>query len=162
MKPFLSEDQMKLYTLIWQKFIATQMNPAVQSTKTIEIAAGDGIFIAKGSTIESKGFLEVFPHRMIILGENIDKGYENEDTLNINKLEKIQNFTKPPARFTEASLIKELESKGIGRPSTYASITGTIITRKYVLLMKKKFFPTELGRHYRAYNLYENGFLENF
>ena len=142
---FLTKDQLKLYKLIWQKFIATQMPPILLKTKNLEIEAGKAIFTANGSTITDKGFSEVFPHNSLNFGEKIDAGYSSGDKLEPEKIEKIQKFTKPPARYTEASLIKELESKGIGRPSTYATITNTIQERKYVVLKNKRFFPTELG-----------------
>ena len=142
---YLNKDQLKLYTLIWQKFIATQMLPVSLKTKILEIEAGKALFTASGSTITNKGFSEVFPHNSPNNGENIDAGYQTNDKLIPEKIEKIQKFTKPPARYTEAALIKELESKGIGRPSTYASITNTIQERKYVILKAKRFFPTELG-----------------
>jgi len=142
---FLTKEQIKLYTLIWQKFVATQMIPVSMKSKILDIESGKAMFSATGNTIEEKGFMEVFPHIKVILGENIDAHYMKDDLLEAEKIEGIQRFTKPPARFTEASLIKELESKGIGRPSTYAAITSTILFRKYVILSKKKFFPTELG-----------------
>jgi len=142
---FLTKEQLKLYTLIWQKFVATQMIPVLLKSKILDIESGKAMFSATGNTIEEKGFMEVFPHIKVILGENIDAHYIKDDLLEAEKIEGIQRFTKPPARFTEASLIKELESKGIGRPSTYAAITSTILFRKYVILSKKKFFTTELG-----------------
>ncbi|MDP8268697.1 MAG: type I DNA topoisomerase [Candidatus Tenebribacter davisii] len=142
---YLSKDQMNLYTLIWQKFIATQMLPVKMSNKEITIKIGEAIFSASGSSIENRGFLEVFPHTKVILGENIDNGYLSGDVLTTKETSSKQNFTKPPARYTEALLIKELESKGIGRPSTYAAITNTIRLRKYVFIKAKRFHPTELG-----------------
>jgi len=153
---YLNKEQLKLYTLIWQKFIATQMIPVFLKSKNLEIDVGKAGFNAIGSTIVDKGFMEVFPHINVSLGENIDQGYKQNDILIPEKIEGIQRFTKPPSRFSEASLIKELESKGIGRPSTYAAITSTILYRKYVILQKKRFFPTELG-------ITVNGFLvKNF
>ncbi|MDO9576594.1 MAG: type I DNA topoisomerase [Candidatus Cloacimonadales bacterium] len=142
---YLSKDQMKLYTLIWQKFIATQMVPISLKTKNLEITIGTGMFGATGNTITEKGFLDVFPHTKVVLGEIIDDGYAVNDILDCKKLEALQQFTKPPVRFTEAMLIKELESDGIGRPSTYAAITNTIQARKYVQMTERKFIPTELG-----------------
>jgi len=141
----LSKEQLKLYTLIWQRFVATQMNPILLNSTKLEIAVSNTAFEAKGSTILEKGFSKVYPHSIIILGENIDKNYVEKDALNCQKLDALQKFTKPPARFTEASLIKELESNGIGRPSTYANITSTIRLRNYVLLIQRKFHPTDLG-----------------
>ncbi|MCF7858185.1 MAG: type I DNA topoisomerase [Candidatus Cloacimonetes bacterium] len=144
-KQYLTKDQLKLYTIIWQKFIASQMIPAKLNNKELIIIIGKVVFNATGSSIENKGFLEVFPHTMVILGEKIDDAYQENDVLEIKELNSKQHFTKPPARYTEALLIKELESKGIGRPSTYAAITNTIRSRKYVFLTNKRFHPTELG-----------------
>lgn len=144
-KQYLTNDHIKLYTMIWQKFIATQMLPVKMNNKELVIKVGEAIFSANGSSIENKGFLEVFPHTMVILGEKIDNGYATGDILKSTNTAAKQNFTKPPARYTEALLIKELESKGIGRPSTYAAITNTIKLRKYVFLKSKRFHPTELG-----------------
>ena len=145
LKQYLTKDQINLYTMIWQKFIATQMLPVKMNNKELIIKIGDAVFSANGSSIENKGFLEVFPHTKVILGEKIDNGYKEKDILKSKGTSSKQNFTKPPARYTEALLIKELESKGIGRPSTYAAITNTIRQRKYVLLQTKRFHPTELG-----------------
>ncbi|MDP8202675.1 MAG: type I DNA topoisomerase [Candidatus Tenebribacter burtonii] len=142
---YLTKDQINLYTMIWQKFIATQMLPVKMNNKELVIKIGEATFSANGSSIENKGFLVVFPHTKVILGEKIDDGYLKDDILKSKKTTSKQHFTKPPSRYTEALLIKELESKGIGRPSTYAAITNTIRLRKYVLLQSKRFFPTELG-----------------
>ncbi len=144
-KQYLTKDQINLYTMIWQKFIATQMLPVKMNNKELVIKIGDALFSANGSSIENEGFLVVFPHTKVILGEKIDNGYVNGDILKSKETSSKQSFTKPPARYTEALLIKELESKGIGRPSTYAAITNTIRLRKYVLLKSKRFHPTELG-----------------
>nr|MDK2851050.1 topoisomerase [Candidatus Cloacimonadota bacterium] len=143
--PFLSKEQLKLYTLIWQRFVATQMKPAKVQTSTAKIEIGDAVFAASGNQITFEGFLKCYPHVNIQLGENIDKGYRKADVLEHDALRKSQHFTSPPSRFTEASLIKELEAKGIGRPSTYATILSTIRNRKYVVLEKKNFKPTPLG-----------------
>ncbi len=141
----LNPDQLKLYTLIWQRFIATQMKPVRLNTVSLEIQKGDAIFKTSGSTIIDKGFSVCYGYSSISLGEIIDKDYAVEDLLNTLKIEGKQHFTKPPARFSEASLVKELESLGIGRPSTYASITSTILEREYVKIEEKKFLPTDLG-----------------
>ncbi|MCB5230395.1 MAG: type I DNA topoisomerase [Candidatus Cloacimonas sp.] len=143
---FLKPDQLKLYTLIWQRTIATQMKPAELNTVKIIIEAGEGQFKTTGSTIKYPGFLECYKHINLALGEMIDKEYVENDILQIKDLKGVQRFTKPPARYSEATLIKELESKGIGRPSTYASITSTILERKYVTIKEKRFFSTDLGR----------------
>jgi len=144
-KHYLSPEQFKLYSLIWQKFIATQMIPISLNTLQIDIQGGNASFSVKGNTIINKGFMEVFPHVVMVLGEDIDKNYQKGDQLILQKIASKQNFTKPPARYRESTLIKELESKGIGRPSTYASITNTIQDRKYVILKNKRFFSTDLG-----------------
>jgi len=144
-KDFLNKDQLKLYTLIWQRFVATQMNPVELSSVTLTIEAGAAEFKATGSVINNPGFTKVYPHVAISLGEEIDPGYSEKDLLICQKIEGLQHFTKPPSRFSEASLIKELESKGIGRPSTYSSIVNTLTERKYAVIKEKRFFPTELG-----------------
>ncbi len=141
----LSKDQLRLYTLIWQRFVATQMQPVSTQTVTVEIASDNALFVSKGSVILYDGFLKAYPHTKITLGEKIDKNYKPNMKMRMDNLTANQNFTKPPARYTESSLIKELEAKGIGRPSTYATITNTIIQRKYVEKLKKQFVPTELG-----------------
>lgn len=142
---YLSKDQLRLYTLIWQRFIATQMVPILVDMKNLDISIGKALFTANGGIVIEKGFLESYPHYKVILGEKIDQDYKTDDILQLKKIEGIQLFTKPPARFTEATLIKELESKGIGRPSTYATITNTIRLRKYVELKARIFHPTQLG-----------------
>ncbi|MCD8480888.1 MAG: type I DNA topoisomerase [Candidatus Cloacimonetes bacterium] len=141
----LSKEQLKLYTLIWQRFIATQMRAAKVQASIAKVAVGKAEFAASGNNITDEGFLKCYPHVNIPLGVKIHPDYRNEDELEHDKLKKTQNFTTPPSRFTEASLIKELEAKGIGRPSTYAAILGTIRNRKYVVLEKKSFLPTPLG-----------------
>ncbi|HNX37437.1 MAG TPA: type I DNA topoisomerase [Candidatus Cloacimonadota bacterium] len=141
----LTRDQLRLYTLIWQRFIATQMKPVKLAVTNAQISVGRAIFAASGSQITEQGFLEAYPHVNIILGEKIDPAYTKEDKLEYSEPVYSQNFTSPPSRYTEASLIKELEAKGIGRPSTYASIISTIKTRKYVLMEKKSIAPTSLG-----------------
>ncbi len=141
----LSKDQLKLYTLIWQRFVATQMKAVKVEQTSAQIAMGKAIFTASGSEIKDEGFLKVYPHVNIIPGEQIHKDYAKQDNLEHDELVKSQHFTTPPSRFTEASLIKELEARGIGRPSTYASIISTIRNRKYVTMEKKSFLPSTLG-----------------
>jgi len=143
---YLTAEQAKLYTLIWQRFAATQMRPAKLQTLNLSITAGEGVFGATGSTVAEQGYMLAYPHTILVLGEKIDAAYAQGDALEVDELTPNQHFTKPPARYTEASLIRELEAKGIGRPSTYAQITNTIIERTYVELIQKKFHPTELGR----------------
>ena len=141
----LSKDQYKLYTLIWQRFVATQMIPARLETTTASIELGEANFAASGSKVLEEGFLKAYPHVTIVSGEQIDSGYKSKDELEHDALKKSQHFTSPPSRFTEASLIKELEAQGIGRPSTYAAIISTLRKRKYVGMEKKSFVPTPLG-----------------
>ncbi|MEF3693736.1 MAG: type I DNA topoisomerase [Candidatus Cloacimonadota bacterium] len=142
---YLSKEQLKLYTLIWQRFIATQMKPAQLQVNTAKVSLGPALFSASGTEILEEGFIKAYPHVVVVQGEKIHEAYVQEDLLEYDKLEQLQYFTKPPSRFTEASLIKELEAKGIGRPSTYASIIDTIKKRKYVQMEKKSFLPTSLG-----------------
>jgi len=145
LKPFLSRDQYKLYDIIWKRFTATQMINMKLSTVNLDISCGKGLFKASGSVIIENGFYEIFPYINISTGEKIHPDYKLNDCLQKSEVIGKQHFTKPPAYFTEAQLIKELESKGIGRPSTYATITNTIIERKYVEVKEKKFLPTDLG-----------------
>ncbi len=145
----LSSDEAKLYTLIWQRFIASQMNPAVYAQRTVSITGGKYTFKVTGSTLLFDGFLKLY---------HIEEDDEKEtkvklpgdlkakDAVDLNKVDPKQHFTQPPARFTEASLVKEMEKEGIGRPSTYANILGTIRKREYTELdEKKRFVPTPLG-----------------
>ena len=141
----LSKEQQKLYTLIWQRFVATQMKPVKLLVTTAKIEIGKALFNANGNQIVEEGFLKAYPHVNIPLGEKIHPDYINADLLEHSDLLSTQHFTSPPSRFTEASLIKELEAKGIGRPSTYASIISTIRNRKYVSMEKKSFLPSPLG-----------------
>jgi DNA topoisomerase-1 len=142
---YLSKEQQKLYTLIWQRFVATQMKGAKVLATTAAINVGNATFNASGNQISDEGFLKCYPHVNIPLGEKIHKDYALKNELEYSPLKQSQHFTSPPSRFTEASLIKELEAKGIGRPSTYAAIISTIRNRKYVNIEKKNFVPTPLG-----------------
>lgn len=149
-KPYLSRDQYRLYRLIWERFVASQMANAVMDTLTAQIHAGEAVFRATGSKIKFDGFMRVY-----IEGKDEDsKKEENDrylpslasgDRLRKKKIEPKQHFTQPPPRYTEAKLVKALEEKGIGRPSTYAPTLNTIQKRGYVLLEEKRFFPSELG-----------------
>jgi DNA topoisomerase I len=141
----LSREQLKLYTLIWQRFIATQMKAVKVLATTAKIAVGEAEFSASGNQISYEGFLKCYAHVNIPLGEKIHQDYAKTDELEHDALRKSQHFTTPPSRYSEASLIKELEAKGIGRPSTYAAILSTIRNRNYVVLEKKSFIPTPLG-----------------
>ncbi|MBN2829564.1 MAG: type I DNA topoisomerase [Candidatus Cloacimonetes bacterium] len=151
MARYLDKDHLKLYTLIWQRFIATQMKAAKLNTIKIEVEAGPGQFVTTGSTVEFQGFLEAYPHVKVNQGEIIDAAYVVKDKLLTKEFTPNQHFTKPPSRYSEASLIKEMESDGIGRPSTYASIINTIVTRTYVKMEKKLFVPTDLGVNVNAF-----------
>jgi len=142
---YLNKEQLKLYTLIWQRFIATQMKPVKLSVTSARINIGLAEFGATGNQIAEEGFLKAYPHVNIVQGEKIDLSYTKSDQLEHSELLCNQNWTTPPSRYTEASLIKELEAKGIGRPSTYATIISTIRNRKYVGMEKKSFVPTQLG-----------------
>ena len=156
MAAFLAEDELKLYRLIWMRFVASQMTPAVFDTTSIDIlAAGkDGatyLFRATGSVPKFDGFLRVYEEGKDQKDEDDDELknklplVEQGEKLKFKSLEPEQHFTEPPPRFTEATLVKELESDGVGRPSTYASILSTIQEREYVKKEGGKFFPTELG-----------------
>jgi len=143
-KQYLSRDQNRLYKLIWNRLMASQMNPAVYDQVRINIAAGDYIFKATGSTLRFSGFLilnqDQEEDKEIVLPD-LQEGQE----LTLLELFPEQHFTQPPPRFNEASLIKMLEEKGIGRPSTYSPIIETIQSRGYVVKENKAFVPTELG-----------------
>jgi len=135
--------QLKLYTLIWQRFIACQMAPAIFDSVSADIKAGDYTFRANGQTLRFDGFLKVYPTKF----EEIElPDLEKDNNLELLKLNSLQHFTEPPARYNEASLIKTLEKHGIGRPSTYAPIISTIQDRNYVAENnQKRFFPSEMG-----------------
>jgi DNA topoisomerase I len=154
-KQYLQEDEFKVYKLIWQRFVASQMNPAVFDQTTVDIDAASGDvkywFRVTGSVLKFDGFLKVY--------EESKEGKDEEDealkhklpaleagqALTLRELKPEQHFTEPPPRYNEASLVKELEERGIGRPSTYAAILGTIQERQYVQKMGGKFVPTEIG-----------------
>lgn len=144
-KRFLSNDQYKLYDLIWRRFVATQMTPAKLEFVTININAGKGLFRSQGTTILFDGFMKVYSHVSIKNSNVILPDLKAKDLINLEKLEKQKKFTSPPLRYTEASLVKKLEYEGIGRPSTYASIITTLLARKYATLVQRKFITTELG-----------------
>ncbi|GAV25330.1 DNA topoisomerase I [Carboxydothermus islandicus] len=146
-KQYLTPDQYKLYKLIWERFVASQMSEAQYDVTTVEIEAGDYLFRATGSILRFPGFTKIYQVEE-------EEGEEKEklpplmegQILTLLKLEPKQHFTEPPPRYTEATLIKALEEKGIGRPSTYAPILETILKRGYVEKDKKQLKPTELGR----------------
>ena len=147
-KSYLSRDQYRLYKLIWDRFVASQMAAAVFDTVSADIRIGEALFKASGSKIKFPGFMKVY-----VEGDDHKKKEENKllpelargQILKRKSIEPKQHFTQPPPRYTEASLVKELEDKGIGRPSTYAPILDTIQKRGYVLLEDKRFVPSELG-----------------
>ena len=150
--PYLDKDQLALYELIWKRFVACQMAPAVFDQTTIKIKAGDFTLKVVGSVLKFEGFMKLYV-------EGTDNGAEKngrkEDVwlpelpqgteLDLIKIESKQHFTQPPPRYSEATLVKELEEKGIGRPSTYATILSTIQEKEYVVRENMRFRPTELG-----------------
>ena len=148
-KPCLSPDQFKLYELIWRRALATQMSQAIEDRVTVDILGGKShVFRAHGSTLKFPGF------RKVLSPEKVSKAKAEPDTmppLNKNQELKLinlipeQHFTKPPPRYTEASLVKALEEHGIGRPSTYATIISVLQDREYVKLESRRFFPQEVG-----------------
>ncbi|MBW2407907.1 MAG: type I DNA topoisomerase [Deltaproteobacteria bacterium] len=150
-KPFLSKDQFALYELVWKRFVASQMKQALVNKISISIAAGPYLFIASGSSVAFPGFMTLYMTTDDQLERESQKTKDdfpelNEgDILKLNELEPKQHFTIPPPRFSEASLVKELEENGIGRPSTYAAILSTIREKGYVDLVKGYFKPNELG-----------------
>jgi DNA topoisomerase-1 len=149
---YLKEDQYKLYRLIWQRFVASQMVPALFDQTTIDIEARDFLFRATGSVLKFDGFLAVYQQ-----SEDEERGDEGEgdgrrlprvsegQQLRLEKLWPTQHFTEPPPRYTEATLVRELEEKGIGRPSTYAAIISTLVEREYVSKEQGRFLPSLLG-----------------
>ncbi len=147
-KQYLSNEQYKLYKLIWSRFLASQMSPAIFDTTSIDIRAGDYLFRAVGSILKFPGYLKVYT-------ESRDDGEKDEDKLlpevkegevvEARSLTEKQHFTQPPPRYTDATLVKTLEEKGIGRPSTYAPIVETVIKRGYIVRENKQLYPTELG-----------------
>jgi DNA topoisomerase-1 len=144
-KPFLTHDQARLYELIWKRTVSCQMTPAQFDTVAADITVGEGTFRATGQTLAFPGFLAVYQDDEDEEESKLPALVEGE-TLPVDKLYGEQHFTQPPPRFTEASLVKALEEYGIGRPSTYASIITTLQDREYVVLEKKRFQPTDIGR----------------
>ena len=155
LRSHLSSDQYRLYDLIWKRFIASQMNPAILDQTTVDISAGDYLFRATGSVVKFKGFMAVYmessdevpiQNRGDSEEEAILPQVEVGQVLNLLKLDPKQHFTQPPPRYTEATLVKELEAKEIGRPSTYAAIISTIQDREYVVKEKGSFMSTDIGK----------------
>lgn len=147
-KPYLSNDQYKIYKLVWERFIASLMESCLQETMKIEIEAKNYIFTATGYTVKFDGFTKLYEEK--VDDEKNDSAsplpvLAEGDELKLKSILGNQHFTQPPARYTEASLTKALEENGVGRPSTYVTITSTIINREYVKREGKQFVPTELG-----------------
>lgn len=151
-KTFLTPEQFKLYALIWQRFLASQMTSALFDTVTVDLRAKDYLFRASGQTLKFDGFMVLY-----IESEESDKKdetpeakkklpmLEEKEIVELIRLLSEQKFTEPPPRFNEASLIKTLEKYGIGRPSTYAPIISTLLFRKYVKIAEGKFYPEKIG-----------------
>ena len=142
MKPYLSSDQFKLYNLIWRRFVASFMMPAVFDTVRVDIVAKQYVFRASGSNLKFQGFYAVWPREE---DEKLLPVMKVNEVLDSHGLKPEQHFTQPPPRYSEASLIKELEEQGIGRPSTYVPIISTIQDRGYVDQEQRRFVPTWLG-----------------
>ncbi len=149
MAKYLSREQANLYSLIWKRFVACQMTPALINQTTVDIGAGDYLLRTTGSVIAFPGFLTLYEEGK----DEAEDGKSEErlpdlaqgQALDLLKIEPRQHFTQPPPRFTEATLIKTLEDLGIGRPSTYATIISTVLEREYILRTKQRLMPTELG-----------------
>ncbi len=147
----LSKDQLGLYRLIWNRFVASQMNPAVYDQTSVDIQAGDYTFRATGSILVFSGFTRVYEEQTEEDPKADDTNrplppLEERQVVGCEKIVPKQHFTQPPPRFSEASLVRVLEEKGIGRPSTYASIISTLSDRDYVRLQQRQMHPTDLGR----------------
>ncbi len=143
-KSHLEKDELKLYKLIWGRFAASQMGPAVYDSTKVELSGGDYLFRAKGSRMKFKGFMEAYPYvrsKKDVILPDLKKGEQVE----LKDLDPKQHFTKPPARYSEATLVKELENNGVGRPSTYANILTKIQNKDYVSRKKNRFHPSDLG-----------------
>jgi DNA topoisomerase-1 len=150
---FLKPDELKLYRLIWQRFVASQMTAAIFDQTTIDIQAGRFVFRATGSVQKFDGFLKIYQEGRDEKATDDDDEAERSlplveqgESLQLNSLTPEQHFTEPPPRYTEATLVKALEEKGIGRPSTYAAIMSTIQEREYVEKIQSRFHPTALGK----------------
>jgi len=145
---YLPKEAAKIYELIWRRFMASQMQPAKYAQRQVVIKGDKFIFKVTGSTLIFDGFLKMYEadkddkeETLVIPNTLVEK-----DSINLNKVDPKQHFTQPPPKYTEASLIKELDKEGIGRPSTYSAILGTIQARNYTTVdAKKRFSPTELG-----------------
>src|SRR5437763_5830856 len=149
---YLNKEELKLYRLIWQRFVASQMTAAIFDQTTIDIEAGRFLFRATGSVQKFDGFLKVYQEGRDEKAEDDEEAerklplVEKSESLKLNAVAPEQHFTEPPPRYTEATLVKALEEKGIGRPSTYAAIMTTIQEREYVEKIQGRFHPTALGK----------------
>jgi len=142
-KQYLDNTQFKLYSLIWRRFVASQMNPARMLIHKVEIEGGKYVFLASAVTVLFDGFFRVYPESAV--KEQTLPRLTQGMLLKLLKLNATQHFTQPPPRYSEATLIKALEENGIGRPSTYATIVGTLFERSYVEKQEGKLVPTDLG-----------------
>lgn len=154
-KQYLTPDQFKLYDLIWKRFVASQLKPAIADRMTIEVTAGEYLFRASGESIVFRGFLQVYSELKAVdkktdditnNPENLPNKISEGEALSLLDLILKQHFTKPPPRYTESALVKMLDKLGIGRPSTYASIISTLIHRQYIEKKDRALHPTELGK----------------
>lgn len=148
LEKYLDKDQMKLYSLIWSRFVASQMTPAILDTMKVTLIQNGVTFIANGSKVKFKGFMQVYVEGRDdgkVEKENVLPELIEGESVQSVDVEPKQHFTQPPARYSEATLIRTLEENGVGRPSTYAPTLDTIQRRYYVKLAQKRFEPTELG-----------------
>jgi DNA topoisomerase-1 len=146
-KDSLSRDQYNLYKLIWNRFLASQMSAAILEQTSVDITANDYLFRATGTVVKFPGFMSLYTESPddVAEEEGVLPPFNEGDILQVKEMLPKQHFTQPPPRYTEATLVKDLEAKGIGRPSTYATILSTIQERKYTEKLEGKFKPTELG-----------------
>ncbi|MBR0600238.1 type I DNA topoisomerase [Sinanaerobacter chloroacetimidivorans] len=144
-KDSLTKDQYMLYRLIWSRFVASRMSPAVYDSVSADIVNSDYLFRATGSKLKFDGYLKIYNNTSEEDEEKMLPQLTENDRLKLVDILSEQNFTQPPSRFSEAALVKDLEDKNIGRPSTYAPIIATLIERKYITREKKMLKPTELG-----------------
>ncbi len=151
MKEYLSRDQIRLYRLIWDRFLASQMSAAILDTLTVDVSAGEYLFRANASTVRFPGYLAVYQDGRDEEGDGEDEEgalaipVAPKEGLKLEELKSKQHFTEPAPRYTEATLVRKMEEEGIGRPSTYAPTIETIQTRGYVVKEEKQLLPTELG-----------------
>lgn len=144
-KDFLKKDQYKLYKLIWNRLVGSQMTPAIYDTLSVNIVSNEYLFRSNGSKLVFPGFLSVYQSEDEEVKDMNIPDLSKDDLCVVKDIDSKQHFTQPPGRFTEASLIKLMEELGIGRPSTYSPTISTILARDYVVLDKRVFYPTEMG-----------------